>query len=84
MADTHARSILKALSYRLLASVTMVVAVYLLTRRLALSLSVGALDLLTKLGLYYLHERLWDLVRFGRRPPIPEAGMDDTPGTAGS
>jgi uncharacterized membrane protein len=38
------------------------------------SLSVGALDVVLKMALYYIHERVWNHVSFGRakQPPAPE------------
>ena len=39
------------------------------TDELALSLGVGAVEAVTKMCLYYLHERLWLHVRWGRTLP---------------
>ncbi|UCH32836.1 MAG: DUF2061 domain-containing protein, partial [Candidatus Bathyarchaeota archaeon] len=33
---------------------------------IAASLQVGAAEFLTKMLLYYFHERLWNMSRFGR------------------
>jgi uncharacterized membrane protein len=37
-----------------------------LTRKLALSADLGMLDMVLKIGLYFLHERLWNHISFGR------------------
>ena len=40
--------------------------VYGFTGQLKLMVSVGLLDLILKLIFYFLHERAWDMIRFGR------------------
>ena len=56
------RSFLKAVSYRFLGSLTTVGISFILTKQTDLSLSIGALDLVGKIGLYYFHERVWDKI----------------------
>jgi adenylylsulfate kinase len=71
--DTHARSVAKALSWRLLGTVATSALVYLFTRQWALSLAVGGLEFLTKIALFWLHERAWDRVSLGKthvRPAV--------------
>jgi uncharacterized membrane protein len=68
--ETNARSIAKAISYRLLGSLSTAAIVFIFSGNLTVSLGVGALDVVAKLALYYLHERLWNYISFGRqRPP---------------
>jgi adenylylsulfate kinase len=67
--DSHARSLAKALSYRLLGSLSTALLFFLLTGRPTLSVGAGALDMVIKLGLYFLHERLWNHIPFGRSKP---------------
>ena len=65
--DTRARSIAKAVSYRLAGSATTGVIVFLFGgHRLALSAGAGALDMVLKIGLYFMHERLWNHIDYGR------------------
>src|SRR5581483_9928774 len=65
--DTRARSIAKAMTYRVAGSLTTGVLVYLLGgHRLVLSAGAGALDMILKIGLYFLHERMWNHIDFGR------------------
>lgn len=64
--ETNARSLVKAVSYRLLGSMATTSVVYLLTGRAAVSLGAGTLDLVIKLALYYVHERIWDRIGYGR------------------
>ena len=57
--DIGKHSILKTLSYRLIGAVITALIVYALTSKLALSISIGAICLIAKRVLYYLHESLW-------------------------
>jgi adenylylsulfate kinase len=65
MHETHARSILKGVTWRIIASATTMIIVYVVTGDLALVASVGAVDILAKVFFYYLHERSWGKVRWG-------------------
>ena len=69
--EANRRSIAKALSYRLLATLATSALVWFLTHKLALALFAGTADAVGKLGLYYLHERIWDRVRAGKRERQP-------------
>ena len=65
--DSHVRSIAKAISYRLGGSAITGAIVYLLGgHKIALSASVAGLDIVAKVGLYFLHERMWNHIDFGR------------------
>ena len=67
--DSHTRSIAKAISYRALGSLTTAVIFYILSGNLTLSVGAGVLDSVVKIGLYYLHERLWNNISIGRQKP---------------
>lgn len=68
MASTKARSFVKALVWRAL-SVTITSAfVWVMTRRLEFALAMLAFDMLVMTGLYYLHERVWKNVSWGKYP----------------
>jgi uncharacterized membrane protein len=70
--ESHARSIVKAVSYRLLGSATTGLIVYMFTNKGTLSLGAGAADMFLKIGLYFLHERIWDRINFGRTTKAPD------------
>lgn len=67
--ESHRRSIAKAISYRLLGSGTTMFVCYLLSRDVTLSVSAGLLDTVFKTGLYFLHERMWNHIPYGRQKP---------------
>ncbi len=63
--ESHARSILKGVSWRFIGTITTVVVAYLLTDEIGPSLQIGGIEVITKFVLYYLHERAWQLVPRG-------------------
>jgi len=67
--ETSKRSIAKAISWRLIASVTTAVITLAVTGRLTLALQIGALDTVTKLFGYFLHERMWARIKYGLGKP---------------
>ncbi|MEM0996747.1 MAG: DUF2061 domain-containing protein [Bacteroidota bacterium] len=69
--DRPARSVSKALSWRTIATLTTVGLALLITGDTETALSIGGLELGTKLLLYYLHERLWTRI-IDHYDPIPQ------------
>ncbi len=65
--DSRHRSILKAISWRVCATVTTTLIVFFLTGKLALALTTGAIEGVAKLALYYMHERGWGSISFGKK-----------------
>jgi adenylylsulfate kinase len=65
--DAHHRSILKALSWRVFATLTTMLVVFAFTRKPVLSVGVGAVEVIVKLILYYFHERIWGFLGIGRK-----------------
>ncbi|MBM4104608.1 MAG: DUF2061 domain-containing protein [Planctomycetes bacterium] len=70
MIETHTRSIVKAVSYRLLGSGVTFIVVLVMTQKFNLAAGIGIIDTLLKIGAFYFHERLWHRIPFGRvKPP---------------
>jgi len=65
-AETHLRSFLKAVSWRTLGTVDTFVISWFITGRLDVAGSIAGLELATKIVWYYLHERMWAAIRWGR------------------
>jgi uncharacterized membrane protein len=66
-AETHARSVLKALSWRALGTLDTFAISWLLTGRVEIAGSIAGLEIITKIAWYYLHERIWAAIHWGRR-----------------
>mgnify|MGYP002878205142 FL=1 len=65
MVETHKRTIMKTLSWRLVATIITGTVSGLITESWTVGLTIGAADTVLKLGAYYLHERAWMRVRHG-------------------
>jgi sulfate adenylyltransferase subunit 1 (EFTu-like GTPase family)/uncharacterized membrane protein len=65
--ETHARSIAKAISWRATGSLDTFILAALITGSSTVAGGVALAEVLTKTVLYYLHERLWALIPWGRR-----------------
>lgn len=71
--ETKARSLLKSISYRVFASIVTAGIVYCFTGKLLLAVGLGVLDSTVKILVYFLHERLWALIPYGRiKHPLEE------------
>ncbi len=66
MADKQYRSFVKAISWRMTGSVDTLVIAFLITGKIKWALTISGVELFTKVALYYLHERVWDKLSFGR------------------
>ena len=60
------RSLLKALTWRVIAFLVTIIAVYIYTKDIKQSLVVGVGANSVKIFLYYAHERIWNRVQFGK------------------
>ncbi len=60
------RSIVKALSWRLVGTLDTLFVSYLLTGEWLLATSIASIDFLTKLILYFAHERIWNKINWGK------------------
>ena len=65
-AETHTRSVLKAVSWRTLGTLDTFVISWFLTGHVALAGSIAGFEFVTKIAWYYLHERIWAVIRWGR------------------
>jgi len=65
--ETHTRSIFKAISWRTWATITTAIIVFIFTGEFTLAITVGLLEVFAKMGLYFLHERLWQKIRYGKK-----------------
>ncbi|MGE4286689.1 MAG: DUF2061 domain-containing protein [Phycisphaerae bacterium] len=66
--ESHIRTIAKTLSWRVLATVITFSIVLIVTGKVSVAAGIGLSDTLVKLFVYYLHERAWNRVNYGRKP----------------
>jgi len=69
--DTQTRSIIKALSWRVTGTLDTVILSLIITGSASLAISIGITEVFTKLILYYIHERIWNLFQWGRHQKKP-------------
>ena len=67
MKVTKLRSLLKTLSWRIVGTLDTMALGWLITGDCLVGLKIGALELITKFVLYYLHERVWLRSTFGTK-----------------
>jgi len=69
--ETNKRSIAKGISWRVVATTTTIIIVYIFFGRLDLAIAAGLIETVLKIGLYWAHERIWFKVRWGRKKIEP-------------
>ena len=65
--DSHLRSIAKAVTYRIVGTLTTALLAYLVTGSFKVAVTIAAFEPMIKTVVYYLHERAWQHVP--RHPP---------------
>ena len=70
--DTNRRSLAKALSWRLLATIITSSIVFAITGQGEFAATIGVADTICKFFIYFGHERLWNRISYGRKKPEPE------------
>ena len=56
---THLHSLATAFSWRLVATATTALIAYAITGEIDTALLIGGIEFFLKIGIYYLHERIW-------------------------
>lgn len=69
--ESPIRSLLKAFSWRIVATTTTGIIAFFITGDIATAVSIGSIEFVLKFFIYYMHERAWQLVPRGtfRRHP---------------
>lgn len=64
--DSRWRSVIKALTWRVIATSVTGMLVWWATGDIRLSVGASVIDVVIKLVFYYGHERIWNKIAFGR------------------
>jgi len=64
--ETNKRSVVKGISWRVVATTTTIIIVYVFFGRLDLAIAAGMIETVLKVGLYWAHERAWFKIRWGK------------------
>jgi len=62
-ADSRARSVSKALTWRVTATLTTAIIAFIITGEIGTAVAIGGVEFFMKFIIYYVHERLWLKVR---------------------
>ena len=66
VADNVKRSLLKTISWRIIGTLDTILISWAITGALSLAFSIGFVELVTKMVLYFFHERAWNKINWGR------------------
>ena len=65
--ETNIRSIVKGVSWRVVATTTTIIIVYFFFGRLDLAIAAGLIETVLKVGLYWGHEKVWQKIHWGKK-----------------
>jgi len=66
MQERAYRSIIKTISWRTIGTIDTMVISYIITGNLVMAASIGSIEVVTKMILYYFHERAWNKIKIGK------------------
>ena len=69
--ETNRRSIVKGISWRIVATTTTIVIVYVFFGRLDLAVAAGLIESVVKVALYWGHEKIWQKIHWGKKKIEP-------------
>lgn len=69
--ETKKRSLIKAISWRVLASITTMTIIYIFYHEVETAVLAGILESIIKILIYFFHERAWNSLNFGKKEITP-------------
>ena len=63
--ESRVRSVLKAFTWRVIATFTTILIAYFFTGEVAVAISIGGVEFVLKMVIYYVHERAWQFLPRG-------------------
>jgi len=64
--ETRRRTLVKSLSYRIIGGLITLTIAYIATGTIGSAVAIGLTDTVVKIGVFYLHERAWLHIGYGR------------------
>ena len=65
--ETPVRSVVKAISWRVIGTIDTLVVSWIATGNFKMATSIASIDFVTKMILYFGHERLWNYITWGKK-----------------
>ena len=66
MKEKAYRSVVKTISWRTVGTIDTIAISYFITGDLTMAASIGSIEVVTKMVLYYFHERGWNNIKLGK------------------
>jgi len=67
MIETKKRSLVKSITWRIICIVVSIITAYFLTGKIDVSVAIGTIYNGITMTLYYLHERFWNKLEWGKQ-----------------
>ena len=64
---SHKRHVMKTITWRLVGTIDTILIGWVISGNPLIGLKIGSVEIITKMILYYLHERVWYKSKFGVR-----------------
>lgn len=71
MVDKKSRSIIKTISWRTVGTIDTILISWLVVGDVNFAVTIGGVEVFTKMVLYFFHERVWNKCNFGREKTTP-------------
>ncbi len=81
--ESHLRSVLKALSWRIIATLTTALIAYAITGEIDTAILIGSIEFVLKIFIYYAHERVWQILPRGAIRAVLHSTSPFKPNDAG-
>ena len=63
--EAHFRSVMKSISWRIVGTMDTIFISWIITGEINTALTIGSIEVVTKMTLYYFHERTWTKIKWG-------------------
>jgi len=67
LSDNAVRSLAKAVSWRITGTIDTFIVSWLITGEILLASSIASIEIMTKILLYWAHERVWNKISWGKQ-----------------
>ena len=67
LSEKPLRSVVKSVSWRVVGTIDTILISWIITGKVQTAFSIGAIELGTKMILYFFHERLWNNIKWGKK-----------------
>ena len=67
MKESRLRSVVKGITWRIVGTIDTMIIAFIITGKFKMALSIGGIEVITKIFIYYLHERVWMKIKWGKQ-----------------